>query len=53
MSDIAPEAWRRYLHLLLDGFRAEPASPLLRPPLSKDELYRAMLSLGGSGDCTG
>ncbi|MEV0640903.1 helix-turn-helix domain-containing protein [Streptomyces sp. NPDC050619] len=52
-QDIAPEAWRRYLHLLLDGFRAERAHPLPQPPLSKDELYRAMLRLGGDGDFTG
>lgn len=52
-QDIAPEAWRRYLHLMLDGFRAERASPLPQPPLTKDELYRAMLRLGGDRGCTG
>ncbi|MEH0638908.1 hypothetical protein QBA35_37725 [Streptomyces bottropensis] len=52
-EDIAPEAWRRYLHLLLDGFRAERAHSPPQPALSKDELYHAMLRLGGDGDCAG
>ncbi|MFE9629068.1 TetR/AcrR family transcriptional regulator [Streptomyces sp. NPDC006527] len=29
----APEAWRRHLALMLDGFRAEKANPLPMPPL--------------------
>ncbi|WP_230885620.1 TetR/AcrR family transcriptional regulator [Streptomyces spinoverrucosus] len=52
-EDVAPGTWRRFLHLLLDGFRAERAHPLPQPPLSKDELYRAMLRLDGDRDCTG
>ena len=42
----APEAWRRHLGFLLDGFRAERASPLPEPPLSPRQVYRAMLVLG-------
>lgn len=50
---IAPRAWRRHLYLLLDAFRADRAHPLPEPPLTHDELYRAMLRLGGSGACAG
>jgi AcrR family transcriptional regulator len=32
--DIAPEFWRRYLALLVDGLRAGSATPLPRPPLT-------------------
>jgi AcrR family transcriptional regulator len=42
----APEAWRRHLGFLLDGFRAERAHPLPEPPLSPRQVYRAMLTLG-------
>jgi len=42
----APDAWRRHLGLLLDGFRAERASPLPEPPLSPRQVHRAMLVLG-------
>jgi hypothetical protein len=41
-----PEAWRRHLGFLLDGFRAERASPLPEPPLSPRQVYRAMVVLG-------
>jgi AcrR family transcriptional regulator len=41
-----PEAWRRHLGLLLDGFRAQRAHPLPRPPLSPRQVYRAMRTLG-------
>ena len=30
----APDAWRRHLGLLLDGFRADRVHPLPRPPLT-------------------
>lgn len=33
IQDVAPDAWRRYLALMLDGFRAERATPLPMPPL--------------------
>jgi AcrR family transcriptional regulator len=46
----APDAWRRHLGLLLDGFRADRAQPLPEPPLSPRQVYRAMLTLGAS--CT-
>jgi AcrR family transcriptional regulator len=42
----APDAWRRHLGFLLDGFRAERAQPLPQPPLSPRQVYRAMLVLG-------
>lgn len=42
----APDAWRRHLGFLLDGFRAERASPLPEPPLAPRQVYRAMLVLG-------
>ena len=48
---IAPRAWRRHLHLILDAFRAERASPLPEPPLTRTELYHAMVRLGGAGLC--
>lgn len=50
---IAPEAWRRHLYLLLDGFRAAHAHPLPSPPLTSSQLHQAMLRLGGSGSCPG
>ena len=40
--DIAPEFWRRYLALLVDGLRAESASKLPRPPLTPVEHAAAM-----------
>ena len=42
----ASDAWRRHLGFLLDGFRAERATPLPEPPLSPRQVYRAMLVLG-------
>ncbi|AEI11519.1 MULTISPECIES: TetR/AcrR family transcriptional regulator [Cellulomonas] len=32
--DVQPEAYRRYLHLLLEGLRARPADAALEPPLT-------------------
>jgi AcrR family transcriptional regulator len=43
---IAPNAWRRYLHLMLDAFRVDRAHPLPYPPLSPGQVYRAMVRLG-------
>jgi AcrR family transcriptional regulator len=37
---VAPEYWRRYLGLLLDGLRADAATPLPRPPLTRAQLER-------------
>jgi AcrR family transcriptional regulator len=42
----APDAWRRHLGLLLDGLRAERAHPLPHPPLSPQQVHRAMVTLG-------
>jgi AcrR family transcriptional regulator len=47
-SGIAPDAWRRHLHLLLDAFRSEGAHPLPAPPLTPEQLRQAMLRLGGA-----
>ncbi|GAA4683837.1 TetR/AcrR family transcriptional regulator [Frondihabitans cladoniiphilus] len=41
----APGAWRRYLHLMLDAYRAEAAHALPEPPMSQEQLYRAMVQL--------
>jgi AcrR family transcriptional regulator len=49
--DVAPDAWRRHLALLLDGFRADRARPLPVPPMTVRQVYRSMLSLGTR--CTG
>ena len=38
---IAPEHWRRYLGLVLDGLRASAATPLPAPPLTEAQLARA------------
>jgi len=40
-ASVAPDHWRRYLGLLLDGLRAEAASPLPAPPLTRAQLARA------------
>ena len=39
--DIAPDAWRRHLALLLDGLRTEAAHPPA-PPLTLDQLQNAV-----------
>jgi AcrR family transcriptional regulator len=49
--DVCPDAWRRHLGLLLDGFRADRAHALPVPPLTPRQVYRAMRSLGSR--CTG
>ncbi len=38
---VAPDYWRRYLGLLLDGLRAEAATPLPAPPLTRAQLAKA------------
>jgi AcrR family transcriptional regulator len=40
--DVAPDLWRRYLGLLLDGLRAEGATPLSRGPLTRRQLHRLL-----------
>ena len=37
---VSPDLWRRYLGLLLDGLRADAATPLPRPPLTRAQLER-------------
>jgi hypothetical protein len=37
---VAPDFWRRYVGLLLDGLRAEAATPLPHPPLTRAQLTR-------------
>jgi AcrR family transcriptional regulator len=44
-SVTAPKAWRRYLYLMLDAYRAERAHPLAEPPMTYDQLYDAMVNL--------
>lgn len=39
-SSVAPELWRRYLGLLLDGLRTDAATPLPHPPLTSEQLER-------------
>jgi AcrR family transcriptional regulator len=39
--DVAPDAWRRHLALLLDGLRPEAAHPLPAPPLTPGQLRNA------------
>ncbi|MGW6237343.1 TetR/AcrR family transcriptional regulator [Streptomyces sp. NPDC055094] len=49
LTTTAPDAWRRYLALLLDGLRAAPAVsavPLPAPPLTLDELGSVLHDLG-------
>jgi AcrR family transcriptional regulator len=40
-ADVAPDLWRRFLGLMLDGLRAEAASPLPHPPLTPSQWNRA------------
>jgi AcrR family transcriptional regulator len=44
-ADTAPEVWRRHLHWLLDGLRAEAATPQTQPPLDDDQLSESMRCL--------
>jgi AcrR family transcriptional regulator len=50
--DIAPNAWRRYLYLMLDAFRADHAHPLPEPPMTSQQVYEAMVRLGRAPGCT-
>ncbi|HEX6351849.1 TetR/AcrR family transcriptional regulator [Actinophytocola sp.] len=43
----APDAWRRHLGFILDGFRVSAAHPLPAPPLGPDEVAKAMRMNGG------
>jgi len=44
-GDIAPQAWRRHLQILLDGMRPAAATPQTVRPLSRRQLERAMDAL--------
>jgi AcrR family transcriptional regulator len=44
-ADVAPSAWRRHLHWLLDGLRAEAATAQQQPRLSDEQLQGAMQHL--------
>jgi AcrR family transcriptional regulator len=44
-AGVAPDAWRRHLHLLLDGLRAGAVTPYAQPPLSDRELQASMQAL--------
>jgi len=48
----APEAWRRFLGLVLDGLRSEGASDLPAPPTPR-QMVRAMLRLAKPTDTHG
>ncbi|WP_062999657.1 TetR/AcrR family transcriptional regulator [Nocardia mikamii] len=45
VRDVAPEAWRRHLTVLLDGLRAEAAHPLPGSALDPEQV-RAAMTLG-------
>ncbi|MER5916233.1 helix-turn-helix domain-containing protein [Streptomyces sp. NPDC001982] len=42
---VAPDAWRRHLHLLLDAFRAECAHELPGPPLTPQQVEQTLTTL--------
>jgi AcrR family transcriptional regulator len=44
-AEVAPTAWRRHLHWLLDGLRASAATPQAEPPLADADLQQAMQAL--------
>ena len=41
-SEVAPQAWRRHLALVLDAFRATDAAAISIPPLTEAEVDQAM-----------
>jgi hypothetical protein len=42
---VAPSAWRRHLHLMLDAYRAQRAHPLPEPPLTDQQMKLATARL--------
>jgi AcrR family transcriptional regulator len=44
-AEVAPNAWRRHLQLLLDGLRADRATPQTESPLTEEQLHAAMHAL--------
>jgi hypothetical protein len=49
MRHAAPDAWRRFVGLMLDALRAERAYPLPPPP-TPAQTYRAMLRVSRTED---
>src|SRR5215217_2994320 len=49
MRDAAPDAWRRFVGLMLDALRADRAHPLPPPP-TPAQTYRAMLRASRTED---
>lgn len=50
-ATVAPQLWRRYLALILDGLRAGDRPPLPGPALTDPELDEAMAAVKGHGGC--
>lgn len=50
-GEAAPDAWRRFVGLMLDGLRSDGASPVPRPP-SPRQMMRAMRRLARPPDAT-
>ena len=48
-GDAAPDAWRRFVALMLEAFRAQGAGPLPAPPTPR-QLMRAMRGINQSTD---
>ena len=46
-ADVAPDLWRRYLGFVLDGLRADAATPLPTPPLTRAQLDRMQTRKSG------
>lgn len=44
-AEVAPQAWRRHLRVLLDGLRADAATPHVEPALTDEELLAATRAL--------
>jgi AcrR family transcriptional regulator len=44
-SVTAPNAWRRYLYLMLDAYRAQRAHSIPEPPMTYEQLYDGMVHL--------
>jgi AcrR family transcriptional regulator len=49
MRDVSPDAWRRFVGLMLDALRADRAHPLPPPP-TPAQTYRAMLRASRAED---
>jgi AcrR family transcriptional regulator len=45
---VAPNAWRRHLHLMLDAFRADHAHELPEPPLTLSQIEQTLTTMGSS-----